>query len=134
MIMTESKSFRISGFSIRDLPWAVAAYLVISILSIGLGIFLESLPEFWRGFLSGAGLALGGAFFLFGPRPRKIDVAALPEPSKVVRAKCDDPNGSLVEAVKAYRAETGLGLSEAKAVLESYRASKRPVAKNDNQT
>jgi hypothetical protein len=133
-IMTEHKSFRISGFSIRDIPWAVAAYFILSLLSIGLGVFLESLPEFWSGFLSGAGLALVGAFLLLGPRTRKIDVAALPQPSEKVRAKCDDPNCSLVEAVKAYREETGLGLSEAKAVVESYRASKRRLAKNDTMT
>ena len=132
--MTEHKSFRISGFSIRDIPWAVAAYFILSLLSIGLGVFLESLPEFWSGFLSGAGLALVGAFLLLGPRTRKIDVAALPQPSEKVRAKCDDPNCSLVEAVKAYREETGLGLSEAKAVVESYRASKRRLAKNDTMT
>ena len=71
---------------------------------------------------------------MLGPRTCKIDVAALPQPSEKVRAKCDDPNCSLVEAVKAYREETGLGLSEAKAVVESYRASKRRLAKNDTMT
>jgi hypothetical protein len=125
--MTEQESVRISSFSIRDIPLAVAAYFVLSLLSIGLGVFLESLPEFWSGVLSGAGLALLGAFFLFGPSPREIDVAALPKPSEKVRAKCDDPNCSLVEAVKAYREEAGLGLSEAKALVESYRAKKNTM-------
>ena len=37
----------------------------------------------------------------------------------------------LVEAVKAYRDETGLGLSEAKAVVESYRASRHHLEGDD---
>ncbi|HSW01062.1 MAG TPA: hypothetical protein VLI39_12875 [Sedimentisphaerales bacterium] len=129
--MTEHRSFRISDFSIRDIPWAVAAYVILSLLSIGVGVFLESLREFWSGFLFGAGLVLMGALFLFGPRTRRIDVAALPQPSEKIRAKWDDPNCSLVEAVKAYREDTGCGLAEAKAVVDSYRASKQRPAKND---
>ena len=83
---------------------------------------------------TGIGLALVGAFFLFAPRPRKIDVAALPKPSADVRAKCDDPNCSLAEAVKAYRDETGLGLSEAKAALDSYSESKHLPEEDDTMT
>ena len=120
--MSDPKPFRPSDFSLRDIPGFVIVYLVISVASVGLGLLLERMPEFWRGFLFGGGLALMGALILFGPKPRKIEVAALPQPSEEVRAKCDDPNCSLVEAVKAYRDETGLGLSEAKALIESYRA------------
>lgn len=65
--MTEHKSFRISDFSLRDLPWAVTAYLLLSLFSIGLGLFLESLPGFWSGLLLGAGGALLVAFLLLGP-------------------------------------------------------------------
>jgi hypothetical protein len=128
--MSKQRSFKISDFSLRDAPWAIAAYLVISLLSIGLGVVLESLPEFWSGVLLGAGCALLGSAlfalcFLLGPSTKQVDVAALPEPSATVRAKCDDPGGSLVEAVKAYREETGLGLTEATAVLRKYQASKQ---------
>lgn len=56
----------------------------------------------------------------------QIDVAALPQLSEAVREKCDDLDCPLVEAVKAYRDETGLGLSEAKAVVDFYRASNSP--------
>ena len=121
--LTEHKSARISDFSIRDVPRAIAAYLVISVFSIGLGVFLESLPKFWSGLLLGAGIALPVALLLFRAGGKKVDVSALPSPSARVRAKCDDPSGSFVEAVKAYREETGLGLSEATAVLRHYQSS-----------
>lgn len=123
--MTEHRSFRPSGFSLRDVPYGVAAYLVVSALSIGLGVFLESLPGFWSGLLLGSGIALLAAFFLLRPGGKEVDIAALPSPSADVRAKCDDPDGSSVEAVKAYREETGLGLTEATAVLRHYQASRQ---------
>jgi len=124
-VTTEHKSFRISDFSLRDVPWAVAAYLIISLFSIGLGVFLESLPKFWSGVLLGAGCALLASIFLLRPATKKVDVATLPRPSASVRTKCDDPSSSFVEAVKAYRDETGLGLTEATAVLRHYQASKQ---------
>jgi hypothetical protein len=127
--MTQHRSFRIGDFSLRDVPWAVAAYLIISLFSIGLGVFLESLPGFWRVVLLGGGCAwfasLLGYYFLLGPATKKIDVASLPEPSATAMAKCDDPACSFVEAVKAYREETGLGLTEAAAVLRNYQAGKQ---------
>ena len=123
--MSKYRSFKISDFSLRDVPWAIAAYLAISLLSIGLGVLLESLPKFWSGFFLGGGSGLLAAFFLLRPARKEVDVASLPEPSATVRAKCDDPGGSFVQAVKAYREETGLGLTEATAVLREYRASKQ---------
>ena len=124
--MTEHKSFRVSDFSFRDVPGFIAGYILISIVAVCIGLLLEPLPEFWRGGLLGGGVALMVAYRLLAPSPQKIDVAALPQPSGAVRAKCDDPNCSLAEAVKAYRDETGLGLSEAKAAVDFYRASKSP--------
>lgn len=123
--MSKHKSFRISDFSLRDLPWAVGAYFVLSIFSIGIGLLLEAVPPFLSGLLLGVGGALLFAFFLLRPLEKEVDVAALPSPSANVRAKCDDPAGSLVEAVKAYREETGLGLAEAKAVLQEYQDIER---------
>lgn len=122
-IMTEHRLFRISDFSLRDVPWAIAAYLIISLFSISLGIFLESLSEFWSGLLLGAGCATLVSYILLQLEKREVEVAAFPRPSASVMAKCDDPACSLVEAVKAYREETGLGLSEAAAVLRNYQAS-----------
>lgn len=124
--MPEHDSFRVTDFSLRDIPWAVAAYLLLSLLAVGLGLFLESLPSFWSGLLLGAGTAFVVAFFLLRPVKKKVDVTALPSPSANVRAKCDDPSGSFVEAVRLYRDETGLGLAEATAVLRNYQATKQP--------
>ena len=117
--------FSFKDFSLQNIGFYLAAYLIISLFFVGIGSFLVTLPDFWRGVLLGSGISLMVAFGLFGPKPRKIDVAAPPQPSAEVRAKCDDPSCSLVEAVKAYRDETGLGLFEAKAFVDSYRASKR---------
>jgi hypothetical protein len=115
----------------RQVPiQAHAAYLIIALFSVGLGVLLESQPEFGRGVLLGGGCALFASallayFFLLGPATKEIDVASLPEPSATVMAKYDDPACSLAEAVKAYREETGLGLTEAAAVLRNYQASKQ---------
>ncbi len=51
---------------------------------------------------------------------KKIDFSKLPEPSERVRKICDDPQGSKIAAVKAYRDEAGSSLWEAKAVVERY--------------
>jgi hypothetical protein len=123
--MSKHKSFRITDFSLRDLPWAVGAYFVLSLFAIGLGLLLEPVPPFLSGLLLGVGGALLLAFYLLRPLKKEVDVAALPSPSAKVRAKCDDPASSFVDAVKAYREETGLGLEEAKAVLEDYQNSER---------
>lgn len=132
--MTQHRSFRPSNFSSRDIPGFMVAYLIISIASVALGLFFEGMPDFWRGMLVGAGLAWISSILFYSPRGRKIDVTALPQPSAEVRAKFDNPNCSLIEAVKAYRAETGLGLSEAKAVVDSYRARKSHLEQNNTKT
>ncbi len=132
--MTEHKSFRVTDFSIRDVPALVAGYLIIAAIAACIGLFLETIPEFWRGFLLGVGAALIAAILLLAPRPKKINVSALPQPSEAVRAKCEDLDCPLVEAVKAYRDETGLGLTEAKAVVDSYRARVRTLEQDDTMT
>jgi hypothetical protein len=137
IVMNEHRSFRISDFSLRDVPWAVAAYLILALFSIGLGVLLESLPDLWRGLLLGGGCALFASsllayYFLLGPATKEIDFGSLPEPSATVMAKCDDPACSLAEAVKAYREETGLGLTEATAVLRTYQASKHGEERQTN--
>ena len=119
--MQAHRSFRISDASFRDTPWAVAAFGLLSVFCIGLGVLLESLPTFWSGFLAGAGLASITTLLLMGPRPRTVDVAALPTPSERVRAMCADPAGSRVEAIHLYCRETGLGLAEGKAAIEACR-------------
>ena len=123
--MAGHKSFRISDFSLRDAPWGIAAYMILSAFAIGLGLLMESLPRFWSGLLLGTGGALIVAFILLRPVQKKIDIATLPNPSDHVKAMCDDPACSFVKAVKAYRDETGLGLSEATAVLEQYQNDRK---------
>jgi hypothetical protein len=126
--MGKDRSLRPRDFSWRDTPAFVLAYLILSVLAVGLGLAVEALPSFWQGLLCGVGLGSLGALAVLRPS-KTVDVAALPEPSARVRAKCDDPDASLVEAVKAYREETGLGLTEATAAVKAYRgerASRKP--------
>ena len=52
------RSFVISDFSVRDIPVALLAFAMISIASVVLGLAVESLPSFWRGFLFGIAVAL----------------------------------------------------------------------------
>jgi hypothetical protein len=127
--MAEHRSFRISDFSLRDVPRSVAAYLVISLFAIGFGVFFGSLPRFWSGVLLGAGCALPASLLLLRLVRKEVDVAALPSPSATVRAKWDDPNCSPAEAVKACRDETGLGFAEATAVVRNYQAGEPPRAR-----
>lgn len=70
--MNDHKSFRSSDFSLRDIPGFIVAYLIISAFSVGLGLLLEALPDFWKGFLVGLGVALNialiAAYFMLRPR------------------------------------------------------------------
>lgn len=115
------RSFVPSDFSARDVPWVFLGCLVVLVFLTGFAFLFHSVPVFWRGFF----LGLCVMFILLGPRGKKIDIAALPRPSEAVRAKCGDPACPLVEAVKAYREETGVGLSEAKAFVDPQRAGGR---------
>ncbi len=133
-LMTEQESFRPSDFSLRDIPGFIVVYLIISATSVALGLLVEQLPNFWNGVLLGVGGGMLVSFLLLGRVTKQVDVAALPTPSAEVRAKLDDPNCSIAEAVKAYRDETGLGLFEAKAALDSYNASKHRLNQDEAST
>lgn len=52
------RSFVVSDFSVRDIPVALLAYVIISVASVALGLAVESLTSFWRGFLFGIAVAL----------------------------------------------------------------------------
>jgi hypothetical protein len=117
--MTEQRSFRVSDFSLRDVPGFLVVYIIVAAICVLLGLFLEALPGFWRGLVVGAGLGLFAALVLLYPS-KKIDIATLPEPSEKVKATCAEPGCSLVVAVKAYRDETGVSLHEATAVMKDY--------------
>ena len=120
--LTTHRSFLLSDFSLRDVPAAIVVYVIVSAICVLAGLTVESVPPFWRGLLSGVGLGLCGGLILsiLIHRKREIDIAKLPEPSAEVRRICEDPKSNLAEAVKAYRDETGLGLTEGTAVLKAY--------------
>lgn len=122
--MGKHRSFVVSDFSLRDMPYFLVGYLVSCVICVLIGIAVETLPLFLRGLLCGIAVGLAVALALLSPR-KAVDIASLPEPSAAVRAKLDDPNCSLVEVVKLYRSETGLGLTEATAVLKVYLAEGR---------
>ncbi len=122
--MKKSRSFVPSDFSFRDTPYLLVAYLVASAICIGVGLAIESIPSFWRGLLAGVGLGFVGALALLR-RSKEIDIASLPKPSSQVRAICSEPDISIVEAVKLYRDETGVSLTEATAVLRAYVAEEQ---------
>jgi hypothetical protein len=122
--MGKHRSFVPSDFLLRNTPRFLIGYLVISLICIVLGLLLQALPVFWRGLLCGVGLGLFGALALLRHR-REIDVAALPKPSDNVRAKCDDPNCPLAEAVKTCCDETELSLTEGTTLLKAYLAKRQ---------
>jgi hypothetical protein len=47
------RSFVPSDFSIRDAPFMLLAFIIICVASVVLGLFVESLSSFWRGYLLG---------------------------------------------------------------------------------
>ena len=47
------RSFQVSDFSVRDLPFALLAFIIISVASVVLGLFVESLSSFLRGYCWG---------------------------------------------------------------------------------
>ena len=47
------RSFMVSDLSVRDIPFALLAFIIISVASVVLGLFIESLSSFLRGYLWG---------------------------------------------------------------------------------
>ncbi len=45
--------FVVSDFSMRDIPFTLLAFIIISVASVALGLVVESLSSFWRGYLWG---------------------------------------------------------------------------------
>lgn len=99
------------------------AYIVLSLICIGIGLMLETMPDFSRGLIFGLGLGLSLPLLLLSPK-KEVDITSLPELSENVKSICDGPDASLIEAVKAYREETGASLFEATAVLKAYMKKK----------
>ena len=47
------RSFLVSDFSMRDIPFALLAFIIISVASVVFGLVVESLSSFWRGYVWG---------------------------------------------------------------------------------
>ncbi len=47
------RSFQVSDFSMRETPFTLLAFIIICAASVVLGLFVESLSLFWRGYLWG---------------------------------------------------------------------------------
>ena len=127
--MSEHRSFVPSDFSLGDIPGFLVAYGIVSAICVLVGLTFEGLPPFWGGTLCGLGMGFLGALLLLREK-QQIDIASLPEPSEIVRTKCDDPtcifpSRSFAEAVKSYRDETGASLSEGTEVLKAYVANRQ---------
>ncbi|MEQ9409276.1 MAG: hypothetical protein RIK87_16190 [Fuerstiella sp.] len=68
------RSFVVSDFSMRDIPFTLLAFSVFSVASSVMGLVVESLTSFWRGFLFGIAAAMAGVIGLSqipGPRVEK---------------------------------------------------------------
>ncbi|MCF7954815.1 MAG: hypothetical protein K9M75_03335 [Phycisphaerae bacterium] len=120
---SKDRSFVPSDFSLRDVPGFLIGYVAVSAICVGLGLVIQTIPSFGKGLLCGVGLGFFAALAVLYPK-KKIDITTLPEPSSKVKEKCNDPNSSFVGAVKLYREETGVSLTEAAAVLRAYQAKK----------
>lgn len=62
---TPHRSFLPSDFSLRDVPFTLLAFSVISVTSIVLGLVVESLSSFWRGYLWGIGTTIAAMAILW---------------------------------------------------------------------
>ena len=47
------RSFQVSDVSLQDTPFTLLAFAIICVVSVILGLFIESLSSFWRGYLLG---------------------------------------------------------------------------------
>jgi hypothetical protein len=52
------RSFVVTDFSVRDIPLALLAYVIISAVCVVFGLAVESLTSFWQGFVFGIAVAL----------------------------------------------------------------------------
>ena len=52
------RSFSVSDFSVRDIPFALLACVIVSAICVVLGLVVESLSSFWQGFFFGIAVAI----------------------------------------------------------------------------
>ena len=115
-----------TGFRWRDAP----AWLLLLVLFLGFPVVIG----FGMSFLNReAQLVIGGMCFGYmarewietlcstapAKRPSPDASSESPELSERVKAIADDPD-RFIEAIKAYREESGVGLADAKIAIEEY--------------
>lgn len=57
---TQHCSFAVSDSSFRDMPRALLAFIIVSVSSVVVGLVVESLSRFCRGFLFGIATTVTG--------------------------------------------------------------------------
>lgn len=126
----KAKSFQMTGFRWRDAP----AWLLWLVLGFGFQVVVSVVIGYGMSFLSReaslviTGMCLGyiarGWIEAWGStspakRPSPDASSKSPELSERVKAIADDPD-RFIEAIKAYREESGAGLADAKNAVEAY--------------
>ena len=81
--MTSHQSFIPSDFSFRDVPFLFLGFIIVSVVTVAIGLTLDALPAFWGGVLSGIGIGIAIPL-LFLRKSELVDVANLPQPSENV--------------------------------------------------
>lgn len=122
----KAKSFGMTGFRWRDAP----VWLLLLLLFLGFPVVIG----FGMSFLNReARLVIGGMCFGYiargwieawgstspAKRPSPDASSKSPELSERVKAIADNPD-RFIEAIKAYREESGAGLADAKSAVEAY--------------
>jgi membrane associated rhomboid family serine protease len=69
--MAKHESFKPSDFRLRDIPGFLVIYLIISIVSVVLGLALETLADLWRGLIGGLGIGLALALLVLAPSRKR---------------------------------------------------------------
>jgi hypothetical protein len=122
----EARSFRVTGFRLRDLPALLGLVLLAVCLFTGFNIIafagLSFLSPDMQRVVWGLLMGLGAGYLVgvwVGGRRGRTDIRQLPQLSDHVKELARDPDG-FIAAIKACREETGTGLREAKAAVEAY--------------
>jgi len=128
--MKSHSSFKITDIKKSEFPGIMVIFFVISVLSVAMGLLMERLPDIVQGLIIGLGLGwmLGLMIYLYGKKETS-GPEHCPPPSDKVLSILHDSEGSLIEAIKVYREETGVGLNDAARVLKRHQDQRQDEAK-----
>ena len=115
----QTRSFRVSDFALRNLPLFALSFVLLTLVSLGLGWFLEFLPEQGRWIC--LGLAVGFYFgVVFGSWVQRPAAKTNYDLSPEVQALAKDPS-QLIAAIRLFReAHPDVSLAAAKERIERY--------------